>query len=114
MARLRQELEQTGRGAEFEQLEGYLTGSEPRVRYHDVAERLGTTEGAVKKMVHRLRRRYGHLLREEIGATVAEPETSTPNFITCCRRSGRGSRRRRNLSSRLRLPDLQRSDVDFA
>ena len=57
----------------LEQLEGYLTGSEPRLRYHDVAERLGTTEGAVKKMVHRLRRRYGHLLREEIGATVAEP-----------------------------------------
>jgi RNA polymerase sigma-70 factor (ECF subfamily) len=73
MARLRQELEQAGRGAEFEQLEGYLTGSEPQLRYHDVAERLGTTEGAVKKMVHRLRRRYGHLLREEIGATVAEP-----------------------------------------
>ena len=73
MARLGQELEQAGRGAEFEQLEGYLTGSEPRVRYYDVAERLGTTEGAVKKMVHRLRRRYGHLLREEIGATVADP-----------------------------------------
>ena len=73
MARLGQELEQAGRGAEFEQLEGCLTGSEPRVLYHEVAERLGTTEGAVKKMVHRLRRRYGDLLREEIGATVAEP-----------------------------------------
>jgi RNA polymerase sigma-70 factor (ECF subfamily) len=24
-------------------------------------------------MVHRLRRRYGQLLREEIGATVADP-----------------------------------------
>ena len=73
MARLRQELEHAGRAAEFEQLEGYLTGSEPQLRYHDVAARLETTEGAVKKMVHRLRRRYGHLLREEIGATVAEP-----------------------------------------
>ena len=73
MARLRQELEQAGRGAEFEQLEGSLTGSEPQLRYQDVAERLATTEGAVKKMVHRLRRRYGHLLREEIGATVADP-----------------------------------------
>ena len=73
MDRLRQELEQAGRGAEFEQLEGYLTGSEPQLRYQDVAERLETTEGEVKKMVHRLRRRYGHLLREEIGATVAEP-----------------------------------------
>ena len=73
MDRLRQEVAHTGRGAEFEQLEGYLTGSEPRVRYRDAAERLGTTEGAVKKMVHRLRLRYGHLLREEIGATLAEP-----------------------------------------
>ena len=73
MDRMRHELEQAGRGAEFEQLEGYLTGSEPQLRYQDVAERLETTEGAVKKMVHRLRRRYGHLLREEIGATVAEP-----------------------------------------
>jgi DNA-directed RNA polymerase specialized sigma24 family protein len=73
MARLRQELEDAGRGPEFVELEGCLTGTEPRVRYHDAAERLGTTEGAVKKMVHRLRRRYGHLLREEIGATVAEP-----------------------------------------
>ena len=69
MARLRQELVGTGRDAEFEQLEGYLTGREPKVQYQEAAERLGTTEGAVKKMVHRLRRRFGHLLREEIAAT---------------------------------------------
>jgi RNA polymerase sigma-70 factor (ECF subfamily) len=73
MAHLREEFAGAGRQAEFEQLEHYLTGSEPRTQYHDVAERLGTTEGAVKKMVHRLRRRYGQLLREEIGATVADP-----------------------------------------
>ena len=73
MARLRQEFAAAGRAAELEQLEDYLTGSEPRVQYKDAAERLGTTEGAVKKMVYRLRRRYGQLLREEIGATVADP-----------------------------------------
>ena len=73
MARLRQEFAGAGRTAEFEQLETYLTGSEPRVQYQGAAERLGTTEGAIKKMVHRLRRRYGQLLREEIGATVADP-----------------------------------------
>jgi RNA polymerase sigma-70 factor (ECF subfamily) len=43
------------------------------VQYQGAAERLGTTEGAIKKMVHRLRRRYGQVLREEIGATVADP-----------------------------------------
>jgi DNA-directed RNA polymerase specialized sigma24 family protein len=73
MARLRQEFAGADRTAELDQLEDYLTGSEPRARYQDAAERLGTTEGAVKKMVHRLRRRYGQLLREEIGATVVDP-----------------------------------------
>ena len=74
MTRLRHEFASTGRTAEFEQLEAYLTGSEPNAPYQNVAARLGTTEGAIKKMVHRLRRRYGVLLREEIAATVADPE----------------------------------------
>jgi DNA-directed RNA polymerase specialized sigma24 family protein len=73
MNRLRQEFASAGRDAEFETLERYLTGSEPRTPYQDAAGDLGTTESAVKKMVHRLRRRYGQLLREEIGATVTDP-----------------------------------------
>ena len=32
------------------------------------------SEGAVKVALHRLRRRYGELLREEIAHTVATPE----------------------------------------
>ena len=74
MTRLRHEFAADSRTVEFEQLEAYLTGSEPKVPYQNVAARLGTTEGAIKKMVHRLRRRYGLLLREEIAATVASPE----------------------------------------
>ena len=74
MARLRHEFTASGRTAEFDQLEAYLTGSEPKAPYQSAAERLGTTEGAIKKMVHRLRRRYGLLLREEIAATVTDPE----------------------------------------
>ena len=35
---------------------------------------LGMSEGAVKVAVHRLRRRYRDLLREEIAQTVAGPE----------------------------------------
>jgi RNA polymerase sigma-70 factor (ECF subfamily) len=73
LTRLRQEFVDAGRKTEFEQLEHYLTGSEPRIPYQDAAERLVTTEGAVKKLVYRLRRRYGQLLREEIGATVVDP-----------------------------------------
>ena len=38
-----------------------------------VPEELGMTEGAVKVAVHRLRRRYRELLKEEIAQTVADP-----------------------------------------
>jgi PHP family Zn ribbon phosphoesterase len=38
-----------------------------------IAGRLGTSEGAVAVAVHRLRRRYGELLRVEIEATVDDP-----------------------------------------
>ena len=40
--------------------------------YADVAARLGMTEGAVKTAVHRMRRRYGELLRAEIAETVVD------------------------------------------
>ena len=38
-----------------------------------IAGSLGITEGAVRVAVHRLRRRYGDLLRGEIAATVNDP-----------------------------------------
>ena len=37
------------------------------------AARLGSTEGAARVAAHRLRRRYGELLRQEIAATLADP-----------------------------------------
>jgi RNA polymerase sigma-70 factor (ECF subfamily) len=37
-----------------------------------VAEELGMSESAVKVAVHRLRRRFGALLREEVAQTVAD------------------------------------------
>lgn len=70
MERLRAEHDdQTGR---FEQLKPCLTGENPD-RYAEIAETLGTTPAAVKAAVHRLRQRYGRLLREEIGETVSSP-----------------------------------------
>jgi hypothetical protein len=41
MRRLRQDFAGTYQPAEFEQLEAYLTGSEPRTPYKDTAARLG-------------------------------------------------------------------------
>jgi len=72
--RLRREATDAGRGGQFELLHGHLTGREPHAPYREVAAELEMSEGAVKVAVHRLRQRYGRLLREEIAATVAEPE----------------------------------------
>ena len=58
----------------FEQLKPYLGGDAGAAPYRELAARLGMTEGAVKVAVHRLRRRCGELLREEIARTVAGPE----------------------------------------
>ena len=40
----------------------------------EVAECLGSSEGAIKVAVHRLRERYRQLIREEIAVTVEGPE----------------------------------------
>ncbi len=56
---------------QYEQLQSYLTGEPTSQTYRSVAEQLDMTEGAVKVAVHRLRKRFGKLLRELIGETVA-------------------------------------------
>jgi len=42
--------------------------------YANAAATCQMTEGAVKVAAHRLRKRYGELLREEIAQTVSRPE----------------------------------------
>lgn len=74
LARLRREQEDAERGREFARLEGFLTGGQAAPPYHEVAQQLGTTEGAVKTSVHRLRQRFGQVLRAEIAETVSGPE----------------------------------------
>lgn len=58
----------------FDDLKIYLTAEKSAVPYHQVATRLNITEGAVKVAVHRLRRRYRDLLRDEIAQTVTTEE----------------------------------------
>jgi RNA polymerase sigma-70 factor (ECF subfamily) len=73
LRRLRNEFVASGRQELFEQLKPTLTEASHSVRYAEIATRLGTTEGAVKVAVHRLRQRYRELLRAEIAETVANP-----------------------------------------
>jgi RNA polymerase sigma-70 factor (ECF subfamily) len=74
VALLREEYEAGGRAAAFDRLKPVLLGGGIDVPYARLAAELGTTEAAVQKAVYRLRRRYGALLREQIAATVAEPD----------------------------------------
>ena len=69
---LRLECEAAGKGSQFEALKQCLAG-EASGTYEQIGSGLGMTEGAVKVAVHRLRRRFRALLREEIAETVADP-----------------------------------------
>ena len=73
LRRLREEYTRDGKDRQFEQLKSTLTEASRSVPYAEIAARLGTSEGAVKVAVHRLRQRYRELLRAEIADTVADP-----------------------------------------
>ncbi len=74
LARLREEWTAAGKDRVFDVLKGYLTAGADAVPYRTAAEELGLSEGAVKVAVHRLRKRYRELLREEIERTLDEPD----------------------------------------
>jgi len=69
---LKAEAVASGKAEQFDQLKVALTGDRLSVPYAELARRLGTTEGAVKVTVHRMRQRYRELLRAEIAHTVSD------------------------------------------
>jgi len=71
---LGEEAQAAGDRNRFQRLVPFLTGRTPEFGYKDVAAELEMTEGAVKVAVHRLRRRYGTLLRAEVARAVSDPE----------------------------------------
>ena len=73
LRRLREDYVRDGKETLFDQLKPTLTEASHAVRYIEIAARLGTSEGAVKVAVHRLRQRYREILRAEIADTVADP-----------------------------------------
>ena len=72
LATLGDEFRAAGRRELFVLLEPSLCGDP--LSHIEVAKRLGMTHGAVKVAAHRLRRRYGELLRREIAQTLDRPE----------------------------------------
>src|SRR5262245_18675327 len=72
--RLKEEFVSRNKAGLYQRLEPCLTGAERLVPYQELASELGLAENAVKMAVHRMRSRYGELLRLEIAHTVSRPE----------------------------------------
>jgi RNA polymerase sigma-70 factor (ECF subfamily) len=70
--RLRNEFVQHGRPEHFDRLKMFLLGQSD-APYAALAREMNTSEGALKVAIHRLRRRYRDLFRQEIADTVADP-----------------------------------------
>lgn len=70
MARLRAEYSAMGKTEQFARLEALLTKD---ARCEPLAQEMGVSAGALRMSVHRLRRKYRHVLREEIAETVSTP-----------------------------------------
>ena len=70
MLALETECELAGKENLFRQAKHLLSGDRDGAGYSTIAARLDMREGAVRVSVHRLRQRYGELLRAEIGKTV--------------------------------------------
>ena len=73
MAKLRAEFEKPGKAGQFELLSPFLNG-DAGSGYETAAAQAGLSAGSLRTAVHRMRRRYRTLLREEIAETVAQPE----------------------------------------
>lgn len=68
---LQQEYAAKGVMQDFEQLKGFLPGGEGGLSRAELVAKRGVSAGAIDVAVHRLRKRFGVLLREEIAHTVS-------------------------------------------
>jgi RNA polymerase sigma factor (sigma-70 family) len=84
LERLAEECAQAGQSARFAALRPHLALEGEAAPHAQVARELGLSEGAVKVALHRLRRRYGELVREEVAGTLrdeAEVEAELADLI---------------------------------
>jgi RNA polymerase sigma factor (sigma-70 family) len=74
LQRLRDEFAAAGKADEFDRLKSCLTAERGEISYAEIAAALSLSEGAVRVAVHRLRKRFREVFREEIAHTVSSPE----------------------------------------
>jgi RNA polymerase sigma-70 factor (ECF subfamily) len=73
VARLRAENHAEGRAEQFDQLKYYLMVGKNDIPYAQAATALAMSEGNVRVIVHRLRKRYREIVQQEIVQTLADP-----------------------------------------
>lgn len=73
LGHLRREYLAAGKQVWFDELKVAVWGGRGEVSYAVIAGRLGSTEGAVKVAVHRLRQRFRECLQDEVAQTVLDP-----------------------------------------
>jgi RNA polymerase sigma-70 factor (ECF subfamily) len=83
---LSQEYATAGKTSTFEALKVFLDPNNAITppSYDEVANRIQVTTGAVKTLIHRLRKRYTALLREEVGRTVSDPSEIDEEIHALC------------------------------
>ena len=86
MTRLREQYEAQGRTSIFETLKAFVNPSRSQepLSYEHAANSLGVSLGAVKTLIHRLRKQYSFLVREEIGLTVSNPADLDDEIHALC------------------------------
>lgn len=73
IVRLGGEFAADGKTERFERMKPFLTMGKGEIPYASAAAELSMDEGAVRVAVHRVRKRYRELLKEEIAQTLSDP-----------------------------------------
>jgi RNA polymerase sigma factor (sigma-70 family) len=86
MSQLAREYGAQNKADTFEILKGYVGAGaiSSSQAYSEAAEKLGVSLGAVKTLIHRMRKRYSVLLREAISSTVSDPSEIDEEIRALC------------------------------
>jgi RNA polymerase sigma-70 factor (ECF subfamily) len=72
-AQLKEEYRVGGKTELYERMQLFESGDKDGPAYAQVAPTLGLSESGLRSAVHRMRQRYGELVREEVAQTVSNP-----------------------------------------
>jgi RNA polymerase sigma-70 factor (ECF subfamily) len=80
MARLRDEFQAAGKARQFQVLQPFLSQEGSEGAYQRAGEKLNTSGKTVAVAVHRIRRRFRHVVRSAIADTVSTPQEVEEEF----------------------------------